>query len=599
MSDLLVESYFTAVKKGNIEKAKEAINSLSLLHFNLDSIYELHEFTLLTYAVKFNRSEIVEYLIQKGADINTQDKLYTPLAVACIKKNINMIKKLLELGADPNSLFQQDDNKYMAIHVAITNGNLEVVKTLVEGGTDLNDTSIILPLVQAIKEGNKDIINYLLDNGADVNARPIIALNDDTDEIYEYPPILAAIAKRDEDTLKKLIELGANTNASYEGYSALIMALKWNADMVRLLCENGADVNYKHPVSGNTPLIRAITNIPILLPVIRVLCEFGADKKIKNKRNETAASYALHIEDEDTMNDVLAILKWCGITDPKGVSLTEENDNTENEPGKVEKNVEDVNAQLKSAIQEGNLKLIKQLIAYGADVSFNDYEPLIDAAASRNLEIFKYILSISGLFLDKKTTPNVLLYKFLTATGNNLDIFKYIEKRSGSNFKNVLFDITQYNILKLNNRTVSYILVHYSKEFKLSEIIALMIAAHRSSNRQSFLNLFDLLSFDKLSEKEKASLGDFVKKFANMGDLQMLKVFKLKGFDFKPIGDDLWKLVYRRWVDIEKFLEDSNIPKPDSLTEKVNTNNTPYGGKRRTRKFKSTHRKLSNHSRKH
>ena len=593
-----LDAYFTAVKKGNLQKAKDQINDLYMLHFDLDSVPYPHQYTLMTFAVKYNRLEIVKYLLEKSADIDVQDNLYTPLAVSCVTENLSMLQKLLEFGADPNMKFQQDENEYVALHVALSKKNLDLVKALVEGGTELNDTSMVLPLVQAIKEGDNDIINYLLDKGADVNARSTVE-QEPSNEIYEYPPILAAISKKNEVILKKLIQLGADTNASYQGYSALVMALKSTPDMVRVLCENGANVNFKHPISGNTPLLRAIKNRPISVSMIKILCEFGADKRMTNKFNESAISAAQNIEDEDLMDEVLAILKWCGISDPALVAQSNQGSNSANEPGGLQKNVEDFNVQLLNAIRKGDLKSMKQLIGYGADVTANDYQAIAEAISTGNLEIIKYLFSISGLILDKKDSRKDLLVKFLTAAGNNLDIFKYIEKRSGSNVKNVIYDVTQYDILKLNNKTVSYILVHYIQGLKYSEVISLMFAAFRADNKRSFENLLDYLSFDKLTAEEKTSLGELVKKLANQGNLRMLKEFQRKGFNFTFIGDDLWKLVYRRWVDIEKFLEDLGLAKPNSLGEKGNENNAPYGGRRRTRKSRVTRRKLSNRSRKH
>ncbi|KAL6592772.1 ankyrin repeat domain-containing protein [Neocallimastix sp. 'constans'] len=52
---------------------------------------------------KEGNSELVTYLIENGADINTKSDVGEPiLMTACQNKDYEMVKYLIENGADPN-----------------------------------------------------------------------------------------------------------------------------------------------------------------------------------------------------------------------------------------------------------------------------------------------------------------------------------------------------------------------------------------------------------------------------------------------------------------------------------------------------------------
>ncbi|XP_020505116.1 myotrophin [Labrus bergylta] len=55
----------------------------------------------LHYAADYNQTEVVLFLLSKGADINATDRHgFTPLLCACYESNVACVKVLLEKGAD-------------------------------------------------------------------------------------------------------------------------------------------------------------------------------------------------------------------------------------------------------------------------------------------------------------------------------------------------------------------------------------------------------------------------------------------------------------------------------------------------------------------
>ncbi|CAJ1054696.1 myotrophin-like [Xyrichtys novacula] len=58
----------------------------------------------LHFAADFDQSDVVLYLLSKGADINATDKHgLTPLLCACYESNVSCVKVLLEKGADKDA----------------------------------------------------------------------------------------------------------------------------------------------------------------------------------------------------------------------------------------------------------------------------------------------------------------------------------------------------------------------------------------------------------------------------------------------------------------------------------------------------------------
>jgi ankyrin repeat protein len=81
------------------------------------------------------------------------------LQYACLTGNIEVVKHLVELGADIHS----DDNS--VLRYSVYNNHLEVVKYLVEQGADIHAGNNISLRVSAYK-GYLEIVKYLVEQGA-------------------------------------------------------------------------------------------------------------------------------------------------------------------------------------------------------------------------------------------------------------------------------------------------------------------------------------------------------------------------------------------------------------------------------------------------
>jgi len=89
--------------------------------------------TALHYLVIENRLEAVQYLIARGADVNTREHGTTPLMNAAILGLTEMIQLLVSHGAQINA---RDDLEETALHYAASRDRLETVELLLRLGAD-------------------------------------------------------------------------------------------------------------------------------------------------------------------------------------------------------------------------------------------------------------------------------------------------------------------------------------------------------------------------------------------------------------------------------------------------------------------------------
>lgn len=104
--------------------------------------------------------------------VNVKSDKYnnTPLMCAAREGQKNIVKLLIDNGADPNI---KDCIGATALHFALDSGDFAIVALLVNAGVDVNTRDITggSPLSIAAARGYYEIVQLLLSNGADVNAR--------------------------------------------------------------------------------------------------------------------------------------------------------------------------------------------------------------------------------------------------------------------------------------------------------------------------------------------------------------------------------------------------------------------------------------------
>jgi ankyrin repeat protein len=126
-------------------------------------------FQPLGLAAFFGHADIVEFLLDKGATVNSPSHnpmRVMPLHSAIANKHIGIARLLLDRGADVNAT-QADD--FTPLHEAAQNGMLEVTQWLIDQGAAINprlSSNGKTPLALASEHQHEAVANFLKQHGA-------------------------------------------------------------------------------------------------------------------------------------------------------------------------------------------------------------------------------------------------------------------------------------------------------------------------------------------------------------------------------------------------------------------------------------------------
>ena len=162
-----------AIINGHDEAAEKIITTYPAL---LNSRDNGNGFTPLHWAVITGHTNLVEWLINKGADVNATDPTgMTPLHKAAVFDRVECAEALIAAGADISALGKKYGAlRLMPIHLAAEEGQNPMVKCLLSHGVDFNSgtegANRITPLHFAAAKGRTAVVETLIISGADINA---------------------------------------------------------------------------------------------------------------------------------------------------------------------------------------------------------------------------------------------------------------------------------------------------------------------------------------------------------------------------------------------------------------------------------------------
>ena len=264
---------------------------------NIDLIHPLEE------AVYYKNIEVVKALIDAGANVNLVCSHYNLLASVCKNdhenKRLEIANILLNAGADPNFYTYIIGSEIPLIEATKYN-NVEVCKLLLEKGAELNvrDSCGNTAIHEAAINGSIEVTKLLYNNGAEVDLTSAFVL-DLKDKIVELTQdmtskecknilsnlLLEAIKKQNLVLTKALAEY----RVIIGDYSFREAIRYGNIEIIKLLILNGADLETISCYKDTVLHIAARNNKNNDL--VKLLLESGMDP---NKINDDGYT-ALHI----------------------------------------------------------------------------------------------------------------------------------------------------------------------------------------------------------------------------------------------------------------------------------------------------------------
>jgi ankyrin repeat protein len=261
--------------------------------------------TPLTIAAERNRVDLIDHLVQAGADVRRGH----PLVTAADRGRLEAARRLLELGADVNEV---DISENTGLTCAIIHHDTAMAKLLIDHGAPLDKpthtfSGEITPLEFARDDPkyNADIIAYML---AQIEARDPDKARREAGLVHTTGLLKVARDPRVGKPIAHWLEQGADPNATNEyGRTALhyLVGRGRQVEEVKLLLDAGADVNSRDPF-GYTPLHDSVLGDNA--EIIQLLLAAGADPAARVERGIHHGHTALEIARIERKEDAIRLL---------------------------------------------------------------------------------------------------------------------------------------------------------------------------------------------------------------------------------------------------------------------------------------------------
>ena len=391
------------------------ITSPICLSYAVPQIFEVCDmfkkrYKLIHVATRKGYATIVRKLIENGCDIEAKQKFgLNPLQLAACYGKLNVVKVLIEMGADVDSLCG-GKWKQTALFDAVYQENEEIIRFLIENKANVNaeDYCKETPLFKAVYRGFERIVKLLLENGADPNFS-----ND-----RKRTPLFYA---ESDNITKMLTDYKANIDhKDEEGYSPITLATLMykpedhkTVNTIKILTKNGADINTQPPFPYLKPLIhKALEHSDIKM--LQFLISNGADINLLDSNQRTPLFPAIQSKFEEGIKILIA----------NGTEINSKDANG--------------NTPLILAI-ETDSRFIEYLIKSGADVNTRNnflQTPLHATARRGNIEALELLIENGGN-IDAKTSAMQTPLEFAAKNNQAKIVRLLLECGTPLNSKNV------------------------------------------------------------------------------------------------------------------------------------------------------------------
>jgi len=253
MNNTNIKTLFETIRKQDWNKTLELLETVD--EYDLNFKDENSNF-LLTYAVKYNKPEIVKKIFKKNMRHDIVDELGRSIIYEAINGNYyEIVEIFLQQSIKGFGTFVvdiKDLNGCIPLHYAILFKNVDIIELLLKYNSNVytTDNNGLSSLHYAVKLNDEKIVNIILKKYKNINTPTRkgetalhIAIN------YQYYKITKILIDNKADVNIKNLE---------NEFTPLHYAIGWeNIQIINLLLENNVDCSIQD-IYGNTPIIYSI-----------------------------------------------------------------------------------------------------------------------------------------------------------------------------------------------------------------------------------------------------------------------------------------------------------------------------------------------------
>uniref|UniRef100_A0A1B0DLG8 Uncharacterized protein n=1 Tax=Phlebotomus papatasi TaxID=29031 RepID=A0A1B0DLG8_PHLPP len=348
---------------------------------------------LLQNLICSNLEDAAVFLSEFANLDHINNKGLTALHLACERSMTQLVRALLEKGADPN-VQTTVSNMRTTLHFAVAANNLPIIDTFVQFRHDakekpnfnVKDSNGDSPLSLALSLAHNDLVSSLIEGGADVNDRN----GQDLTLLHQ------AILKEDDKTAIFLLGQGADMNAlTGEQESPLQLAIHCNLPtVVDALCTRG--VSLSAPDSKcESPLWTALETEK--MDIAEVLVRHGVDTDCWSSGPDGCLQTLLHraIDENKESAANFLIKSRCDVDSPRQPGPD----------GQGGEEARDKASPLHLCCQWGLVNVLQTLIDHGANINAvdcNSKTPLHVAIENQQDEMIGILLCHPSIDLRQR-----------------------------------------------------------------------------------------------------------------------------------------------------------------------------------------------------
>lgn len=412
------DEYFEAIEKGDIETVKAKLEKGCKVH-----AVNITGNTPLVTAIMTSQLDIVRLLLENGADANEKVHTLPPLChAACQEKHeVEMMSLLLEHGAILTAISGKASKN--ALHWAVSEGRNDSAEFLLSKGMDIEKTcpQERTPLLLTAEKGHKETAELLLKHGANINAK---SFNGGTGLMW-------SCSHNHADMIEYWIEKGHGINErDNNGNTALLLAAHFgHTEVVKKLLDHGADLTILNSEFSKFSALMAAAgaNYP---EVVEAILKHPSYPQENRDLGLNALKLALGLHQADTAKNLMAALDPSGPLDSVALQMAMSQNHemmlslisvtslmyphiksTEETPGDyawmewaIKQGGELVKTKaltnlMIAALEDEKIDMVKAVVAQGCDVNIvleTGHCPLSWAVVTKNIELIKVLLELGA-----------------------------------------------------------------------------------------------------------------------------------------------------------------------------------------------------------